>query len=43
VRGDVYWVRFSWKGLPLDLEEIVRVLNSQDPALQMPLPAPCKL
>ena len=43
VRGDVYSVRFSWERLPLDLEEVVRVLNSQDPALQMPMPVPCKL
>lgn len=43
VRGDAFWVRFSWEGLPQDLEENVRVLNSQDAALRMPLPSPCKL
>ena len=43
VRGDAFWVRFSWEGLPQDLEEVVRVLNSQDSALKMPMPSPCKL
>lgn len=43
VRGDAFWVRFSWEGLPQDLEEIVRVLNSQELALHMPMPLPCKL
>jgi hypothetical protein len=42
VRGDVYWVKIPWSQLPLLLDEAVQTLNSQDPTLKMPSPAPCE-
>ena len=42
VRGEVFWLKIPWTGLPLALEETIQVLNSQDPTLAMPLPAVCK-
>lgn len=42
VRGDVFWVKVPWTQLPLLLDEAVQTLNSQDPALKMPSPAPCE-
>ncbi len=41
VRGEVLWLKIPWPGLPLALDEAVQTLNSQDPALAMPAPAPC--
>lgn len=41
VRGDVYWLKIPWTGLPLELDEAVQMLNSHDPALGMPPPATC--
>jgi hypothetical protein len=41
VRGEVFWLKIPWTGLPLALEETVQVLNSQDPTLAMPLPVVC--
>lgn len=42
VRGDAFWIEVPWQGLALDLEEIIQVLNTQDPQLQMPLPLVCR-
>lgn len=42
VRGEVFWLKIPWPGLPLALDETVQVLNSQDPTLAMPAPVPCK-
>ncbi len=41
VQGEVLWIRLPWTGLPLELDDIVQTLNSQDPALKMPAPVPC--
>lgn len=41
VRGKVYWLKIPWHRPALDLEEIVQVLNTQDPALRIPAPIVC--
>lgn len=41
VRGSVYWVKVPWRRPSLELDEIVQVLNSQDPSLRIPSPVPC--
>ncbi|GAB6048280.1 hypothetical protein JCM19379_21090 [Methyloparacoccus murrellii] len=41
VRGDVFWLRIPWTRLPLELDEAVQTLNSQDPTLAMPGPVSC--
>jgi hypothetical protein len=41
VRGEVFALKLNWSGLPLELDEKVQLLNSQDSALQMPAPSQC--
>lgn len=41
VRGEVYWLKIPWTGLPLELDETVQMLNSHDASLGMPAPVPC--
>jgi hypothetical protein len=41
VRGEVYWVIVPWQRPALEFEEIVQVLNTQDPSLHIPAPVPC--
>lgn len=41
VRGKVYWVKIPWHRPGLEFEEIVQVLNTQDPTLRIPAPIPC--
>jgi hypothetical protein len=41
-RGNVYWVKIPWRKPALELEEIVQVLNLQDPGLHIPAPVPCE-
>jgi hypothetical protein len=41
VRGNVYWVKVPWRRPALELEEVVQVLNLQDPGLKIPGPVPC--
>jgi hypothetical protein len=42
VRGRVYWVKIPWRKSALDFDEVVQVLNSQDPTLSLPAPRPCE-
>jgi hypothetical protein len=42
VRGQVYWVKIPWQRPALEFEEIVQVLNTQDPSLHIPAPIPCE-
>jgi hypothetical protein len=41
IRGEVFALKLNWSGLPLELDEKVQLLNSQDSALQMPAPSQC--
>lgn len=41
VRGKVYWVKIPWHRPGLEFEEIIQVLNTQDPSLRIPAPIPC--
>lgn len=41
VRGKVYWLKIPWHRPGLEFEEIVQVLNTQDPTLHIPAPIPC--
>lgn len=41
VRGEVYWLKMPWTGLPLELDETIQTLNSRDTTLGMPAPLPC--
>jgi hypothetical protein len=42
VRGDVFWLKIPWSKLPLVLDDLVQMLNSQDPTLKMPPPEVCR-
>jgi hypothetical protein len=42
VRGRVFWVRIPWRRPVLELEEIVQVLNTQDPESRIPSLVPCE-
>jgi hypothetical protein len=42
VRGDVFWLKIPWSKLPLVLDDLVQMLNSQDPTLKMPSPEVCR-
>ncbi|CAL1241255.1 hypothetical protein [Candidatus Methylocalor cossyra] len=42
VRGRVYWVKIPWRRPALELEEIIQVLNTQDPELKIGSPIPCE-
>lgn len=42
VPGKVYWLRLPWTRPPLELEEIVQLLNTQDPDLRIPAPVACE-
>lgn len=41
VQGQVYWLRIPWKHPPLELEEVIQLLNSQDVGTKIPAPVPC--
>lgn len=42
VRGNVYWLKIPWHRPALELEEIIQVLNTQDPSLSIPAPKACQ-
>jgi hypothetical protein len=42
VRGRVFWVRIPWRRPVLELEEIVQLLNTQDPDSRIPSLVPCE-
>lgn len=42
VRGNVYWLKIPWHRPALELDEIVQVLNTQDPGLRIPPPVACE-
>ena len=42
VRGNVYWLKIPWHRPALELEEIIQVLNTQDPSLHIPQPVACE-
>jgi len=41
VQGEVYWLRIPWHRPQLELEEIVQLLNTQDPDSRVPAPIAC--
>lgn len=41
VQGQVYWLRIPWHRPQLELEEIVQLLNTQDPESKIPAPVAC--
>ncbi len=41
VRGEVYWLRIPWHRPALELEEVIQLLNTQDPESKIPAPIPC--
>lgn len=42
VQGKVFWLRIPWTRPPLELEEIIQLLNTQDPDSKIPAPVPCE-
>lgn len=41
VQGEVYWLRIPWHRPRIELEEIVQLLNTQDPESKIPAPLAC--